>query len=114
MTDAFKKLQKEWYIKLKKSGFEEIEDLKTGGLQKWHASYYMNTYPTFVFQAQREYYYLATHFLTSHSFSHEIERLIWSLHSEGMPMRKIAKEVKSKTCRVFLIIQSLRKKMLDE
>ncbi len=115
----FKALQKVWYDKLAKSGFEDIErdeeNLKFPLINKFSESE-KETYLEH-WKAQRDYYYMATHFLNSYKFETKLEEIIWAYHAEGISVRDIAKLLnrvkKEKTNRtsVWQIIKKLEKTM---
>lgn len=118
----FKKIQKEWYDKLKKEGFEDIEDVheKTEYIRIWHSSYFQTKYHPQVFEAKRTYYELAGQFLEASPhfrfelyFQCEIEKTIWEMHAQGIPVRTIAKKLKAKVCQIHKIIVQIRKVMME-
>lgn len=99
---AFLKLQAEWYLKIKQSGFEDIEDVKSPNefIKVWHSSYFQTRYSPNEFEEKREYYDRARAFLEDQMqgleyilFGKQLERTIWELHSEGLSLREIAREV---------------------
>lgn len=102
---SLKDLQKIWYEKLEKDGFEDIErneyrlkvssnifSRKTGRSQ--------SSLTPIAQAAKRDYYTMATHFLNTYPFETTLERNIWMYHSEGISRRdiiKILKKVNKKT-----------------
>jgi DNA-binding CsgD family transcriptional regulator len=82
---SFVKLQQEWYNKLKKTGFVDIEFFhadgnSTDGLLRNSIGSLMASYTP-----EGEYYYRkARWFLQHHKFTSAREKKIWSLHCEGM------------------------------
>lgn len=103
-TNSLKKelqaLQKEWYQKLKESGFKDAEQESAQNaepyLKEWHSCYFSERHHPTVFQIKHEYFYRAEQFLNDHNFSSETEREIWRLHSEGVSYREIAKRLGNK------------------
>lgn len=95
----FQRLQREWYGKLAKSGFVDIE--KGDQLIAW-SSRWMNQerygYRPTELQEREQYYQLANDFLVEWGelFMSELERAIWELYCEGMGCRKIAAALKAK------------------
>lgn len=91
-----KTLQKEWYTKLKKSGFEDIEQ-DENNLKEWESSRYYrgrNNEADFekvilIQEAKEQYYRMAGHFLHDHNFESAVDKFIWEMHSEGVAHRKI-------------------------
>src|SRR6266571_3549161 len=81
--------QEIWYKKLKDSGFEDIEDgdrLTGSANPRRHEHFSMVRY-----EARADYYYLAYHFLNAHKFDTELEKTIWTYHTEGLTLVNIAK-----------------------
>ena len=96
-SKEFLKLQKKWYEKLKKSGFEDAE---TGPYLKQYSSRLfetnqhkmINNNNTELYYATKEQYYrIAGHFLHEHVFQDPIHKTIWQEHSEGLSVREIGK-----------------------
>lgn len=92
----FKKLKLEWYKKLAKSGFRDIENengrMDIGkSLHNIVQKYDQNSYAE-----KEEYYRLAGRFLWDYPFPSKQERLIWELHSEGVAIDDIYVELKKK------------------
>lgn len=114
-TEKFKKLQTEWYRKLEKSGFEDIETHQNGKdfLKVWHSAYFQTKYSPASFEFKREYYRAAALFLQRHVFETEREKKIWERHSEGWSLRRIAREFRTKVCRVHKIVRILVKIMAE-
>lgn len=84
----FEELQAKWYAKLAKEGFVDIE----GGMEnrpKIRTQVYRHGMDLSQIEAKAEYYRLAEHFLIEYKFAHPIEKLVWKLHSEGVPLRTI-------------------------
>jgi hypothetical protein len=132
-----KKLIAEWDKKLKESGFEDLEDRKTGFLKKcggdelWEPNSFNNFnsawsehektlsaiklsgkgYSTFVWkQSQAEYYRLASIMCHDGVFKTDKEKDIWVLHAEGLSYRQIAKELKLTVRQVWYSIQNTGKR----
>ena len=109
-SKEFLALKREWDEKLKKSGFQDIET-DSGNLIVYHKDKMSprrdkeyaklrhlprNTAWALTrtrHYAVEEYYRMARHFLNDHKFSSRLHRLVFSLHSEGVSIRSIAKEV---------------------
>jgi hypothetical protein len=98
--DEFKKLQSQWYRKLKESGFEDVEQSVRGRdyLKAWHSVYFKARYDPHTFNSKQIYYERASQFLWEYKFpwkegfslTNVKEREIWRLHSEGCSVRTIA------------------------
>ncbi len=96
-------LQKVWYKKLKKSGFNDLEydedTLKQYSSSKIYRGRlngkdYADQAVSNV--ATESYYRLAGHFLHDHKFETEREKTIWSYHAEGKSFREIAKALRTR------------------
>lgn len=92
------KLQKEWYNKLEKEGFVDIEVfnqktmephmvLKNNGTR-------FGSIGLFKFDAKQEYYLKAFHHLNNFDFD-PAEKAVWSLHTQGESHRKIKIQIPS-------------------
>lgn len=113
-TDEFKSLKSLWYKKLKDEGFDDKESGPY--LKEWDSHYFQARHEPHTFHIHHDYYYLATHFLNSHTFNSDFERQIWHLHSTGMGYREIAREIetsqthtphcKKNYCDLFCLIKS--------
>jgi hypothetical protein len=98
-SKEFKKLQGEWYEKLKKEGFEDIEDGEY--LRTWDSSYFWDVDKRQKnFDERQSYYYQLSHYLTEYAerpiflidyFSYQA----WELHAEGLSLRCIAQELRT-------------------
>jgi len=98
MDLKLKKLQDRWYAKLKKEGFDDIEQ-RDGNLKTWHSSMFQNRrkkrYTEDSWDSKIEYYRLAEHFLNDNKFKNEQEKKTWELHSEGISYEKISIRLKA-------------------
>lgn len=91
------KEQKKWYSLIEKQGFEEIERFSEHNhLKVWHNTIYRRGYNNSFFQAKRDYYYYAGHFLNEFKFNAKLDKFIWALHSNGVSERSIVKMAKKK------------------
>ena len=120
-SKKLKALQAVWYKKLKDTGFEDIEDTSNDQefLKSWHSSYFQVRNTPDEFEAHREYYSMAGKFLEDQFkgqqydiFKKNPSGVVWELHSEGLSIRNIAKNLGMKECQVFQIIRTLKNKML--
>lgn len=112
-SKEFKQIQKEWYGKLKDTGFQDIEKDETYLLkssfmhvrlqgkhpvpvrdmtakQKTEAGKLWLSY----INQKSEYYRIAEHFLNRHKFAKPLDKFIWKNHSEGVSLRSISKLLK--------------------
>jgi hypothetical protein len=105
-------LQREWYAKLKASGFEDIETGdENSGLLKTDKRIEEGRGDEYA--ASAEYYRRAGVFLHHHDFASDADRSIWELHSEGVGMNEIARRTHLGNTRVHATINQLRIEMLD-
>lgn len=104
-------LQREWYAKLKASGFSDIETgadhdglLKTDKrIEEGRGEEY---------QAQAEYYRRAGVFLNHHRWNDPRHRTAWALHAGGTGMNEIAKALGWGDGRTHELLKALRQEML--
>lgn len=135
MADQYSKLQKKWYKKLKEDGFKDIEQDEYN-LRRWSNEFVRpdhnldtgkdyNVQPKKVrnkkaeFEGKQDYYYYAEHFLNSHKFKSERERIIWEYHVYGISARETARLLKKVNIRirkswVSYILNELKKIMKEQ
>lgn len=95
-----KKLEQEWYQKLKDDGFEDIEDSNNPNrpLKAWHNFRFRQVNP-----ARRKvteaYYEKACALLHTYPFINEITKRIWELHCQGFSKREIEEAIKNESKR---------------
>ena len=117
-----KELVKIWYAKLKESGFKDAErflnDHCEPVLHYWDSTYFSTSGAVRPeeFEARQEYFYKATQFLNTYQFKSQTDHHIWRLHSEGMGLRGISKDlaesgVKLNKDSVARVIKRLQVKM---
>ncbi len=114
----FKQLQAVWYKRLKKEGFDDIEE-PSGHLRQQHHYRYALRYGVSGFASKEEYYRLAGQFLFEHVFADAREKMIWTLHAEGLPVDAMLKKLKSAKYKisrphVYRIIKALATTMLEK
>lgn len=113
-TEDFLRLRDTWYERLEASGFEDIEKhlSKTPNtLLKQFAAFQFNEHDPDTYAAKQNYFYLAAHFLSSHSFEKEEHRQVWELHAAGLSFRRIAQALSTSKDRVELIVNKLKAQM---
>lgn len=108
-----KQLQKKWYKKLKDTGFNDIEDTDSVNemLKTWDSHYFIYVTTPEQFQARSDYYDRCSTFLNEHKFLTKLDKKIWELHSEGIPLRTAAKQVNKSVAFVFKATRRLRAAM---
>lgn len=92
--NEFKELEREWYQKLAKEGFEDAEDasVEWRPMRAWHSFRFKNITPIEI-DALDAYYHKAKELLHSYEFESNMHRLIWELHTEGYSKRRIEKAI---------------------
>lgn len=127
-TKSLKELEKEWYAKLKKAGFQDIENTSQGDrpLKEWHSRKFCSERSR-TRQGDREKYNRQIDDFINHQRIHEIcvsisnhgnstvtpntVKKILELHRQGQTERVIAKKVKrGKKC-VHLTLSKAREWM---
>lgn len=95
-------LKSQWYGKLAKEGFVDIEDDQER-IKKRHGSKFAEKrlYDETRHEAQVEYYQLAGKFLHDHEFDSKKDKAIWQLHSEGVYIRAIVATLKKKRFKTY-------------
>lgn len=111
----YNETKKKWYEKLKREGFEDIEqDEKT--LKRWHSSYFICPSHGFrtieKFNAQRDYYLQASKFLHIGTFN-EKEYDVWELHAEGVSTREISRLLGIGRFPVWQMVKKMKEAMED-
>jgi hypothetical protein len=105
-------LQREWYAKLKASGFQDIE---TGdehsGLLKTDKRFEAGRGEEY--RASAEYYQRASVLLHHRRWPDARERRIWEMHAEGVGMNEIARAAHAGNTLVHATINRLRAEMLQ-
>lgn len=94
MKQPSKKLIAAWDRKLKAAGFVDAESRDTELLHRWDDMYYRRRYTQQTFEAKQRYYQLCTEYLNSGTFDSLLDQKIWSLHSDGLSRRDIAKKIR--------------------
>lgn len=98
--EEVKKLQKEWYDKLKSNGFEDIESPQNGLLKVWHSHYFQNHFNVELYEAKLNYFTTAGRFLNAFTFASQLDRSIWAAHTEGKTIRAIAKALQTEGTKI--------------
>lgn len=101
-----KKLQNQWYKKLKTQGFEDIE-YDSQHLKSYALSW--SSVEPEVFKANQRYYELAGQLLESHPFESIKDKTIWRYHTQGLTEREIGRRVGLSQPSVEYILNKLRK-----
>lgn len=92
-SPEFKKLQADWYARIKEEGFNDAE--QGPYLKEWDSFYFQARHHPQSFSSHHDYYYWAEQFLNSFDFSTDTEKDIWALHASGLGYREIARDIES-------------------
>lgn len=113
----FVRLQKEWYKKLKQSGFNDLEYIDgDGNVLDWMrgSSKFVSTerdnvhVPSLLYSNTLDYYLNMGEKLENIEFESEEHKYIFSLHVEGLSLRKIAALVSFSHVKVLRIINKYK------
>ena len=121
-SKGFKKLQSEWYSKLKDEGFEDIEYLRDGEPGEWlkgnskfaseEAALSMSLEETdeadIIYSTTFDYYSQAAALLHTAEFESDIHQRVWEMHSEGLSYRKIGKAVGFSHPKVMRMVDKIK------
>lgn len=111
---TYEQLRDQWYAKLKKKGFDDIEDTQ-GRLKKWSSDVFGKKalVQNGGWQAKAAYYQMAERFLNEYEFATELEKTIWEYHTNAVSVRDIAetlnkaKVTKTNRQAVWLVVHRL-------
>lgn len=104
-SKKFRKLQTEWYSKLEKTGFQDIEKNlyryveKEPELVRFHSEDFRQYTPK-EFAEKEKYFQKAREFLEEDMFLNGTERRIWALHTMGFSLRKIVAVLESESVEI--------------
>lgn len=109
-----KELLKEWDLKLKASGFVDLEGSLTNTSTACFSDGRVSTARRLeYYQDSEEYFRVAGLFLHHYAFSSPRDKWVWRLHSEGLATRAISSETKVYIKTVQKIIRDLKKEMVS-
>lgn len=93
----FKEIEREWYERLKKEGFEDIEysGSPSKPLKQYASYYFIARTDPLSFESKQNYYQRASQFLHDYLFHSDQEKKIWELHCEGKTLRQIAQSIET-------------------
>lgn len=105
-------LRATWYKKLEAEGFTDIEQ-DEDNLKVW-SSDFANQKFLKNWETKAAYYSAAQEFLNNFQFETELDKVIWTYHSEGISIRSIAKLLNQMNINmdrnaVFLVLRKLSK-----
>jgi len=80
-------------------------------LKRWDNHWFRNRGSVLEFESKQEYYQRASHLLETYTFPSLRHKKIWRLHSEGLSLREIAKEIGINKDKTRSIINIIRKSL---
>jgi hypothetical protein len=92
-TREFKKLQRQYYARLKEQGFQDIEDDNGRMVFYTERLHQLKRFTMDLMGPIRDYYSWALQHAARSEFENSIDEKIWTMHAEGKSSREIAKEV---------------------
>lgn len=117
-TEEFRKLQNEWYDKLKEDGFQDIEytDRKTGEVGNVLLGFSAMDAVRGYTQEKRDFFYRASQYLTNVRRSYgwtSPEARVWKVYSNGGSLKQIRLETGIGSMKAKRIIRELREAMFN-
>lgn len=106
-SKEFEKLKAEWYKRLEKSGFKDIEQDEDTLKKTTYERLYKRDMIRLPFT--QRYYELATHLLQTFKFESSTDRAIWSHHANGKTVREIMERTDKSRFLVQKTIERLSK-----
>jgi hypothetical protein len=113
VTDL-EKLKAVWYKKLADTGFVDVETDEWNLKNTFDSSRFTRKKSLDTYKQKAEYYYMTDHFLNTHAFENELEKVIWEYHCNAVSTRDIA-DTLTKTglknmgrCTVWKVVKKLR------
>lgn len=121
-TKQFKKLQDEYYQKLKEDGFNDIEDAWNDKLKEYNSraasrKLEQSPFASKIYEETLEYFRLCDQILETYHFKSIWDRCVWSLHAKGFTNREIEKYLRLDGLRkstINNIIKEIRSFMLND
>lgn len=117
-SKTYEQFRDEWYKKLAKEGFTDIENDEDH--LKFYTSRFAADFTQETWAAKTAYYQMAENFLNDYKFETHLERAIWEYHTNALSYRDIAKILKKlrlvkrmNRTTIYQIIKRLKVKMFD-
>ena len=113
--DEFVRLQREWYGKLKASGFKDIEYTRDVDGQAFDCALFADarSMTPEKFLEGEAYWHRARSYLWEGSFEDELERQVWELYCDGETYRSICKKVGRSLGKVHSVIHTVKARLLE-
>ncbi len=105
-----KKLKALWDKKLKQSGFIDAEN-KNGQLLSFHSFHFNHPSTGWDMEARAEYFRRCEQFLNNHEFKSKRELNMWTMHSKGDSLRKIAIKLQMNRIKATEMLNRLKEEM---
>lgn len=119
---SYKELKVLWYARLKKSGFNDIEDINAPDLRLNNADAFSKSdkygqHTPEWRRSKEEYYQMASYFLNHYKFESNIDRIVWEYATNSIGSYAIVDTLKKTKISMTLfevkkILQRLKKVML--
>lgn len=87
-------MELEWEARLEKEGLGSLENHTTGLLKSYESKFFQTRYSKEEFQEKEMYYERARALVHKDVFVSPKDKMIWEMHSEGVPNPEIAKAAK--------------------
>lgn len=112
-TKEFKELFDHWNKKLVESGHDEIENFnrRQDPILKRYHTLKLNERDIDDILEREAYHRAARHFIYEYKFESDEDKKIWELHTEGLSVRKIAKELIKGKSTICNIVRKIRNEM---
>jgi hypothetical protein len=111
------KAQREWYKKLKDSGFKDIEyfdkDMEPRDMM-YRESIKFGLTAQDKFDSVEQYYIDARSFLLTHKFKSAFDKEVWRFHAEGDSYRKTALALNTYYPKICKIVNHYKRLMLSK
>lgn len=109
-------MTQQWYNKLKRAGFDDIETNDAyEQLKRWDSHWISQRRNSFFkFSTTQDYYYRATHMIESFAWKSAKEKKIWTMHADGVSLRDIAKKCRCPVKVAHAVVVRIRKVMLGD
>ena len=103
----YRKLQQKWYAKLKKSGFEDIEESEYK-LKRYDSEWFNKHVDSLRHHSTSQYYVRCHQFGQSYKFESKREEKIWMNYCNGYTLEQIEELVPLKKSQIANIINKLK------
>lgn len=104
---ALKKIQREWYMRLRDEGFEDVEYIGADGTSELR-SFSGNSFRSFTIlevESRRDFFLLCSSYCERAKFKNRTERKIMELFCDGKSKEEIRKELKLHRTTVYGVVR---------